>query len=72
MKKMGCFPVSYHFLVDVQGVPRRITLDKSYGPVIDKDLLADLAEMRFRPATLLGKPVAVALHGSTDHVGTCW
>jgi TonB family protein len=48
--------VVIHAIVDVNGVPRNVSVAKSAGSVIDRKAIEAVSQYRFKPATLDNKP----------------
>jgi len=48
-------------LVDVEGMPTDISIERSAGHGLDEKAVAAVSQYRFRPATLDGKPIAVRI-----------
>jgi TonB family protein len=48
-------------IVDEQGMPTEIRVERSAGHGLDENAVAAVSEYRFRPATLDGKPIAVRI-----------
>lgn len=46
-------------VVDANGLPTQIALDKGANPIIDKEVLESVAKYRFQPGTLDGQPFAL-------------
>jgi protein TonB len=49
-------------VVDAQGQPRDIRLQRSLGMGLDEKAMAAVSKWRFQPATLDGKPVATQIN----------
>jgi protein TonB len=49
-------------VVDAQGLPRSIHLQRALGMGLDEKAIAAVSQWRFQPATLNGKPVAVQIN----------
>lgn len=45
-------------VVDTNGVPTELKIVKSVGPELDKNVLAAVAQYRFKPGTVSNQPVA--------------
>jgi len=48
-------------IVDTQGMPTEIRVERSIGHGLDEKAVAAVSQYRFRPATLDGKPIAVRI-----------
>ena len=48
-------------IVDEQGMPTEIRVERSAGHGLDENAVAAVSQYRFRPATLDGKPIAVRI-----------
>jgi periplasmic protein TonB len=48
-------------IVDTEGRPRDVTVEKTLGPDLDKKAIEAVKTWRFEPATKKGKPVAVEI-----------
>ena len=49
-------------VVDADGLPRNIKVEKSLGKGLDEEAIKVVERWRFKPATKAGKPVAASVH----------
>lgn len=54
-------------LVDINGKPQQVHVEKSLGPDFDKMAIAAISEYRFRPALQYGNPVQVRICVEIDY-----
>jgi TonB family protein len=54
--------VTVNMIVDANGVPTDLKIVKSAGPELDHNVLVAVAQYRFKPGTVSGKPVDFPLN----------